>query len=262
MPELGEEVSVDEIASIEHDEYCYFCNAKEEPTTEENELGDNYDEDQDLDGPFNAAFRNDAGALGRALGASPPRKLRVDGDEKEVIAAAHHLIPGNAALAKSALFKSSKYLWKDGKVKGNIGYNVNSAANGVWLPGNYAVRPWSSRDPAFQKKYAQAAMEAYQAQFHDAHRIYSKFVTKVLNKIYDKLEATESIVCPESKKKSAPRDPQKDPPLYDLVARLHTVSGRMRSLLAGPKKNWRQNVYTSRFAQDLMGGSLSGNTED
>jgi hypothetical protein len=56
-----------------------------------------------------------------------------------------------------------KYMKTDGKAKGNIGYNVNARTNGVWLPGNYGVRPWG-------------------AQFHDAHKQYSKFVRKVLDK--------------------------------------------------------------------------------
>lgn len=263
MPEFGEGVSIDEIVSIEHDEYCYFCNAKEDPRVEENELSNDYDEDLDLDGPFDGTFKNDAGKLGRALGASPPRKIMVDGTEVEVLAAAHHLIPGNAALKKSDLFKSSKYLWTDGRSGGNIGYNVNSAANGRWLPGNYAVRPWSTKGEDFKKKYAHAAMKAYQAQFHDAHDSYSKFVRRVLDKIHDKLEATESILCPESKKKgSTQRAPESDPPFYDLVPRLHTISGRMRGLVTGdPKKFWRRNVHTSRFALDLMGDSLGANNK-
>ncbi|HEX5751197.1 MAG TPA: AHH domain-containing protein [Archangium sp.] len=253
MPEMGEPITVDEVASIEHDDYCYFCSAKEEPRVEENEFPNDYDEDLDLDGEFNAAFKNDAGTLGKALGASPPRQIEVGTESKDVIAAAHHLIPGNASLANSKLFKSSKYLWKDGRVRGNIGYNINSSANGVWLPGNYAVRPWSTKPLFFKREYAFAAMEAYQAQFHDAHQEYSNFVLAALDQVYDKLDAMKSIWCPEQKKKAGERDPEKDYPLYALVGRLNSISGRMRGLLTGtPEKSWRLNVYTSRFALLLM----------
>jgi hypothetical protein len=256
MPEIGEEISVDRVASIEHDEHCYFCKARQEPRSQENDLGDDYDEDLDLDGEFNGKFKNDAGKLGKALGASPAGQIKVDGDEKEVIAAAHHLIPGNAALKRSNLFKCKKYLWVDGKAGGNIGYNVNSVANGVWLPGNYSVRPWSDKSEDFKEKYAYAAMAKYKAQFHDAHDCYSRFVWGVLDKICAKLKATESILCPEVKKRSQGRNPQRDPPLYDLVSRLHTISGRMRSMLTGePTRFWRRNIYTSRFALDLMSSS-------
>jgi hypothetical protein len=254
MPEIGEEVSIEQVISTEHDEACYFCNARQEPRTEVNDLGDDYDEDEDLDGPPGGHFKNDAGRLGRALGSSTALEIKVDGVAHAVLSAAHHLIPGNASLRKSALFKS-RYLWKDGEARGNIGYNVNSGPNGVWLPGNYAMRPWMVRSPEFQRQYAYAAMLEARAQFHDAHERYSEFVLNGLNKIHDKLEAIQTLWCPEQGKRvqeGRERNPEEDNPLYSLVARLHTVSSRMRSLLTGSPKDWKRNVWTSRFALELM----------
>lgn len=249
--ELGEITSValaDEIASAQHDEDCYFCKAKEKPETKENDLSDDFQEDDDIDGlaPEGLKFKNDAGKLGKALGGFTGQKeISVGGKPFLVTEAAHHLIPGNAALKNSSLFKSNKYLWKDGKEKGNIAYNVNNGSNGVWLPGNYAVRPWSAKAPSFQDAYAHAAIRKSNKQFHDAHEKYNKFVLKCLEKIFEKLEAHESIWCPEAKKKKGERDPQKDPPLYEIVARLNTVSARMNRMLVYPSKNWKNNIYTS-----------------
>lgn len=76
--------------------------------------------------------------------------------------AAHHLIPGNAALGNSQLYnflgpEGSGKLKKEGSVrkrkkvrvggityeiKKHIGYNVNGSHNGAWLPGNYAIRKY------------------------------------------------------------------------------------------------------------------------
>ena len=46
--------------------------------------------------------------------------------------AAHHLIPGKASLPQSTI---KKYIWKsEGLIDGDIGYDVDGAENGKWLP--------------------------------------------------------------------------------------------------------------------------------
>jgi len=255
--ELGEDVNPSMLADNKHDDSCYFCNAKEEPKEVENDLVDDHDEDAHL------TFKNDAGKLGKAIGGDQGKKritlegMKKDGQELDVSVAAHHLIPGNASLKESQLFQSNKYLWKDKKVKGNIGYNVNDAPNGVWLPGNYAARPWGAGGLEFQstfgpspQTYAFAAIEAWGAQFHDAHESYSTFVMQGLNKIFQKLEKNEDVWCPEAKKKDEPPDKRK--PMYVLVSRLNTVSSRMRQMLVAPSTNWKKNIYTSRFSLAYM----------
>ncbi len=270
--DVGEPASVDVVADEMHDESCYFCSSKDPPKEEVNELGDHWDEDadSDLDGALEVVkFKNDASKLGKSLGGKP--------DDKEIIVpkggggsgsdatpsfpgsvAAHHLIPGNAALKGSKLFKCKKYLWLDGKAEGNIGYNVNSAPNGVWLPGNYAVRPWGPEGAGFlattglaPQEYAFAAIEKWNAQFHDAHELYSNFVKDVLDKIYSKLQASRDLWCPEAKKKDP--EPGERNPLYVLVSRLNTVSARMRRMLIFPTSNWKKNIFTSRFSLRYMG---------
>ncbi len=252
--EIGEaSVTEDKVASSAHDESCYFCRAKKEkPKTEVNDLTDNLDEDVDLDGPAGGKFENHSGKLGKALGTALSRSVTVEGKGYEVTTAAHHLIPGNASLGKSQLFKSS-YLWKDGEAKGNIGYNVNSAPNGVWSPGNYAVRPWKSKSKEFKRAYAFAAMRATGTQFHDAHEEYSVFVRNVLNKIKDKVDEQEDLWCLEAKRqKKRAKSPEERKPLYPLVSRLHTVSARMSAMLTGGPVAWKVNIWTSTYALELM----------
>jgi hypothetical protein len=258
--DIGEAITVD-ISIERHDPDCYFCQAHTTPKEETNDHTDSYPEDKDLDGleAGGVKFKNDAGKLGGALGGKPDDRTIILGDDSKPFpssVAAHHLIPGNASLKNSRLFKSKKYLRIDGMAKGNIGYNINSQPNGVWLPGNYAQRPWGAAGASFARKYrlspqtyAFESIYKWRAQFHDAHQNYSKFVTKVLNELCQKLKDSENIWCPKAKKKE--ENPE-DRNLYALVNRLHTVSGRMRRMLVLPTTNWKANIFTSRFSSAFM----------
>lgn len=188
------------------------------------------------------------------------KTVSLKGKDFDAAVAAHHLIPGNASLKESDLFLSEEYLWKDGKAKGNIGYNINAEENGVWSPGNYGVRPWGARGASFMSNnanlglkpedFAFAAMELWRTQFHDAHGHYSNFVKDSLDKLYEKLEAQHDIWCPEAKKKE--KKPEEKEPIYVLVNRLHTISRRMKRMLTFPTTNWKRNIYTSRFVEQYM----------
>ncbi|WP_281556011.1 AHH domain-containing protein [Thalassomonas sp. RHCl1] len=261
------EASADAVTSDNHDKDCYFCNAKESPTTETNDLIDEPDEDaaemEDSLGEYK--FKNRSGKLGRALGGKPePRKVILAGKPYDAAVAAHHLIPGNASLKESAIME---WLHVDGKAVGNIGYNVNAKTNGVWSPGNYGVRPWGTKGAAFvaecakhckdsgytgepitAKDFAFSAMEAWGCQFHDAHEDYSTFVADVLDKIADKLDNNKNIWCPEQKKKNKDEPTQ----MFQIVGRLNTVSARMKKMLTFPTFSWKSNVWTSAFAQSYM----------
>ncbi len=267
--DLGEKVSIGEIVNEYHDEEtCVFCQAGDPPQEMINELIDAHDEDAEAktgDTMPTYQFKNNAGKLGTALGGKPAAKaVRLKLKMFDAALAAHHLIPGNASLKESELFLSNNYLWKDGKAKGNIGYNINAKANGVWSPGNYGVRPWGTKGATFEagnldeagkprlkaKDFAFAAMEAWGAQFHDSHGDYSDFVKDCLDKVFDKLEAQEELWCPEAKKKE--KNPEEKDPLYALVRRLDTISARMKRMLVFPTTNWKRNIYTSRFVEQYM----------
>ena len=132
--------------------------------------------------------------------------------------AAHHLIPGNASLYDADV-KLIDYMEDGGKVtsipgkkytiEGHIGYDVNGSHNGVWLPGNYAIKTalpkrkikgktyparvgttpikgksWeelSNGHEDWQFAYVAGACKATRSQFHDSHEEpYSASVRKNL----------------------------------------------------------------------------------
>jgi hypothetical protein len=77
--------------------------------------------------------------------------------------AAHHLIPAQASMRPSTLIKwlvhgSVSSQTKDGKGTGtgklevNVGYDVNGAQNGIWLPGPYALSTGAVAAPSTKKK--------------------------------------------------------------------------------------------------------------
>lgn len=264
--QIGENAKPENVAKIEHDEDCFFCRSKEKPSDPEtNELEEHYQDDEPPEGDLK--FKNDSSKLGTALkNSGEPRvekTVYLDGQAYEVIPAAHHLIPGKGSLAESRLFRCEDYIWKDRKVHGNIGYNINASPNGVWLPGNYAQRPWGPSGTKFKaatgqepKDYAIAAMKAFGGHFHDAHPDYDEFVKEVLNKIHEKLTSTASnLRCPEAAKR-AEVPPEERTPMYVLVTRLNTISKRMRRILT---VEWRGNIYTSRFGREYM-ESIKNNT--
>jgi hypothetical protein len=244
--QVGEAVSAS-IADNNHDEDCYFCKADDPPDEIENAL----EADPDDDARGYGGFKNDASKLGKALGGVDEKKATVGKRSFPITVAAHHLIPGNASLKKSSIFKSKEYLWIDGKKKGNIGYNVNASPNGVWLPGNYAISGWSGRDDPFKNGYAHSAIQKWRAQFHDAHSEYSTFVLEALEKMFVKIDDIWCSKCPQAKKQKKSK-PEERPPMRALVARLNTVSGRMRRMLVAPTKNWKSNVYTSSRSSSFM----------
>jgi len=201
--------------------------------------------------------------------------IEILGETYPLSIAAHHLIPGKASLPVSEL---KKYLWKGSVVDSDVGYDVDGAENGKWLPTHQTmssklgksqaiviedeVKPSSTvgmswgalSDRAkehagnavtysqlFLPRYTQQAMDVLNAQFHDAHSDYSTYVTDKLNKLAVRM-AVKSGMCDECKKVAV-----KSPP-YMLVYWLNSVSSSLDRTLSGkPKKKW-STVYTSKFS--------------
>lgn len=200
---------------------------------------------------------NDADKLSKALDAESkhleniPIRFKVGGSKhkSEAQYTAHHLIPGNETWPAS---RNQLRKWidkKEGHVKGDIGYKVNAASNGVDLPGHSAEPSWSSKGEAFQDQYAFAAMEAdtKDRQFHDRHPAYSDFAAACLDKIAVKLDArAPSLGCGDEDCEGR-TGPKYNPP-YGLLERLRGVAARLESFLHGSWKRWRKPVMTSRFA--------------
>lgn len=61
-----------------------------------------------------------------------------------------------------------------------------------------------------------------------------------------KMAKTKDLWCPEAKNKP---DKPEDRQMLMLVARLNTISRRLKVMLENPGKSWKTNIYTSRFSQ-------------
>ncbi len=195
--------------------------------------------------------------------------------------AAHHLIPGNASLYHEDS-KLVNYMEDGGcvksvagkkyTIKGHIGYDVNGSHNGVWLPGNYAIKKakpkrkrkdgsivsaqvgttpvegmsWSALAEAgyedWQYQYVAGACKATGAQFHDSHdEPYSKSVRKNLLKIVTALNSHLDNQCPDCKDKK-----KELPPPYRIKNRLYALSETLRGYVTGTPQEWKGPWFTSQ----------------
>jgi hypothetical protein len=200
-----------------------------------------------------------------------PEPVSVESETYPVTLAAHHLIPAQESLKEHKILQ---YIEKEkGALEENLGYDVNGAENGVWLPGPYAIEGWGDMTlevedlptstkrkaiadkrraalPAktqglkFQGNYAIAAQLEFNAQFHDRHVDYSKFVSRQLEKIYLLFRLNQAYRCAQCKKNT-----EKIAPPRSLIARLNTLSGRLRTYLIGNPVAWRSPVFTSAWSE-------------
>lgn len=273
MTEVNEGVAVLSVEDPDHDpETCCFCQ-KGEPIERENVFDAIPDEDDraHLDPLDWVRFKNDAHTLGVNVGKDllpaagfwvVPRTDTTYKASKATVfgalavgVAAHHLIPGNAALAKSRLYQEGT-LGSSGIKTTNIGYDINKAANGIWAPGNYAMRPWGPGGDNFKGNaggYAEAAIVTVEVQFHDAHPVYSEHVLIALEEIADKVDLKKQI-CPFA----AEQDPATRV-LITLVARLDFLSERCRRMVTFPSSRWKKNMFLSRYSYDFMHNRSIGN---
>jgi hypothetical protein len=221
------------------------------------------------------------------LGGDPPRymapqvdtkrdaakpKVEVDGADYPFTVAAHHIIPGNASLYESQLFKS--YMKKGGKmqvtqpksktftISRNIGYNINGSHNGVWLPGSYAIRSgvhpskstWSVliEDPNHMEwchRYIAAVTKKTGVQFHDTHVNYSNNVLKLLNKISLMLLKHQTR-CDDCQGKD------QSPPPYIVKSKLYRLSAHLRGKLRLSPRYWGSKdpwMTSDQVFTDIMG---------
>lgn len=257
--EMLESVALPDFA-IEKSGPCWFCEEKHKGKLENSETEDPPSPEGMTESPENSEH-NDASTLGQRLRSRPkwfikhkvaPEDPIQAGEQTEVGAAAHHLLPGNASVKKAAALH--KYMLWQGKnplgLMGPIGYDINNAENGVWLPGNYAVRKdtdfkknWGEFEEPFKDAYAKAAMKnASDRQLHDAHPKYNDKVLKTLQDIAGKLDANwqDRSKCPVCKEKL---ENQNRPP-YGLVSRLNRLS----------KEHEKALVYTATNRRAINSG--------
>ncbi len=153
-----------------------------------------------------------------AIGSRP---ISIDGFDYPVTCAAHHLIPAGGSLKHAS--ELLEWMEKSKGVWANLGYDVNGAENGAWLPGNYAVGgngtgdwvrersilPDGEEDSApvlpkiptpnqrntdlhgylhdfdegRKRHYVLQATQLHRGQFHDAHPDYNDLVLKTLKEL-------------------------------------------------------------------------------
>jgi hypothetical protein len=264
--QIGEAIAVS-MVSQEGDSPCWFC--EEEPTWESRTNDETAEPDtsdsESEDGVPENDEDNSSSKLGENLPAAPGWTIKCPATAANVsvVAAAHHCIPGGASLAKATDLHD--FMRKDGPFSHatDIGYGVNHARNGVWLPGNYGVRrgkdhytaDWSGQQPSFKTEYANRAMARAGAQFHDAHSKYNKNVLQTLESVSEKLGEPEQH-CPVCSKKLKHTRPP-----YGLVGRLDFSSGEHRTMIttlgseqkAKAKSFVQQNYYTSSRVRTYLG---------
>lgn len=258
--QLGEAIAV--MVATPDEGACWACEAPPPEDPKPNDLA----EDPDSASAAENNLHNDSSKLGRNLGRRPSWNITVSDRDASggtvtrsvtVVPGAHHLIPGNASLKKTpsllALMEKQK-----GKVREDIGYDVNGAKNGIWLPANYGVRSDSEFGKAwsaygFQNDYALAAMKRAGAQFHDAHPDYSRNVQRTLRALADKIKLQAPEKCGICEKEIS----DKARPPYGLVGRLDGVSRQHRAFLAGPVRKWplASGYYTSARSALMKGTS-------
>lgn len=261
MAELNELAGV-AIPGVHQEDDCPFCR-EDEPMEERTS-----DVEPDLEEDPGKQIGNNSGKLDKnmaAIGAPRPVDWFVeiedaDGnpvlDHHPVTPNPHHLIPGNESLKKADALLEWIFASR-GTIAADIGYDVNNAENGAWLPSNNAMRGNSLwRDERFKRDYVRAAMAAAGGHFHDRHgRPYSAFVTKLLNKIADRINAVEAgdPGCPN--KDDA--DSGKLKPPYGLVERLNGVSRRIAPYLEATDAA-DEDLYTSKLVPRYWWGDEGG----
>jgi hypothetical protein len=260
--EMGEPVGI-VVAALSPDEKCWACEA-DPPEERQNDL----DESPDSLGPPENDLKNDSSKLGTNLGHRPTWRITVPDVHNgqkitrscDVVPAAHHLIPGNASLKNVPRMLDLIDAGR-GKIQADIGYNINSAQNGIWLPGSYGVRAssefgkkWSAY--SHQQDYARAAMKRAGAQFHDSHGDYSENTIRTLRSIADKVSLKKPQKCGVCNKEIS----EEARPPYGLVGRLNAVSRMHRTFLAGPVRKWpiASGYFTSSHSELMLVPELPG----
>ena len=193
-----------------------------------------------------------------------------DEEEYALQYAPHHLIPGNESLKDSGVvpFLGDEETITEFKIDQasviktgfSIGYEVNFAENGVWLPSPYALsnaNEWPSEPGIkvikkrrgeelagqaedFKSAYVAASIAVSGGrQFHMRHEKYSKEVRKLLDVIGERLSMMVDGECPIAEKSE--ENGKFDPP-PGLRGRLAVMSNNLRRLTAGPR--WQDPLYT------------------
>jgi hypothetical protein len=191
----------------------------------------------------------------------------------------HHIIPGDAVMAKVPALEQ----WtraSAGFIKEDIGYNIDGAPNGIFLPRypdlfgtkemtftdahgteqtkqmrEYYGKTWSALSDRDKTNIAYAIMTETHLQLHHTshgaiylgtrNRTYNKDATDACQKVAD-LVVARQLKCPDNSAKPY------DPP-YDVVHWINSESYRLRIKITGNPKHWTAWVtrLANRFTLEL-----------
>ena len=276
MTELGEGAAVD-LIDVDHDAESCPCCQQTAPVVALNVFVAHNDEDAVAarDNMQWIRFNNAPDTLGGQLDPAAVYGLRrvrqhyESGDDLALAMIPHHLIPGATGLQRSTLVSAGLYLRSDGSAPGNIGYDVNCAANGVWVPSNHAYRPWGPEGAIFTQReglaaqeYCRAAIAVCHAQFHDSHESYSEIVRDALDRLQAEVQHHAAYVCPHAPTQGAPGGAVTGEAVTAgavtggavtvVVQRVHALSSRVQRLVCFPTTGWKAEVFLSRASQQYM----------
>lgn len=250
MPEIGEDFAPPQFLedAVHSVDTCPWHDSSTPPSPVP--MDPQADDDDALKGAvLRPMAANNGKTLGVNLGGKENTKIHVmyPGSKmatpEDLQWAPHHLIPGKASLKHSAVVpylgaaNVIKQFGGDSKIKDGqtAGYNVNDAANGVWLPSPYALS-MNGRWPTSQGRknaYVEAAIDSTggRSQFHMCHTNYSRVVREILEELGAKLVLiTTSGVCKEA---NATQSDKFNAP-SGLRSRLNSISSRLRRIVSGP----------------------------
>lgn len=199
-------------------------------------------------------------------------------------AAPHHIIPGDAAMAKVRALEQWTTASKGGLIKEDIGYSIDGAPNGIFLPRYpdlfgtkyvpgkvdahgkgvefraYYGRSWAELSPREQRDIAYAIMsETFLQIHHTSHGAgyianrevsYDKEARFLCGRVADFVAAQRPLCDQQSAK---PYDPP-----YGLVPLINRQSLRLKLRITGRPNLWSSWVtrLADAFTQELLAGTV------
>ncbi|MFQ5503536.1 MAG: hypothetical protein ACE5F1_01925 [Planctomycetota bacterium] len=262
---------------------CPFCNDKNHKgyTTKHGALKDesvlrrNIQTSDDVTDDIGTIYPLPGGSDNMKEWFAKPRVFEEDGTR--IAAAPHHIIPGDAVMSKVPALEAWTTASKGGKVKEDIGYNIDGARNGIFLPRypdifgtktievpkpgggtqrmegrKYYGRSWSELDGDEKKSVAYTIMCETGRQIHqtshgakyisDPNKSYNKEAADACSTLADFIKAKQ-LACPCDEQKAEPYDPP-----YDLVRLIDLESDKIRRRMTGRVKRW--STWCTRLAEE------------
>lgn len=189
-------------------------------------------------------------------------KLAYENDEHGIYGyEAHHCISGNEILKGTALDKVITN--EGGKFKGQTGYTINNATNGVFLPSfpRKYFGKWEPMDEKEKYKIMALAMDAGEGQAHigchtghdnDGGKDYPTMIKEELAAI-SKRVSEKTDECPFCVENGSHKKPFIPP--YKINQWLDVLSNDIKNELLGPVESWPYFIsgYAKDYYKEKMG---------